>query len=436
MSTHLQNKKMEILIPTSYQVIIFFLTVIFDYCRTASNLWTLKKYKSFKKKGSFQDSSIAVLITGKDESESLGGTILSLKKSGFLTKNIYFANDGSEDDSFDVAAKLIPNINIIDRENVQKPHAMRTALRHIFGLKKYRYIVFADADLVYDPNSGVIPLKKIFNNKSIAAASCNIIPVIEKGFKKNLFSRILISLQRMEYAYSMMLGRKASGIKGHVSCASGAFSVWDIEKALEVFNHHSMIFTGDDEELTKIALSLRYRIRFMNINVFTHAPSTLASLHKQRTVRWWPGRWRNMNYSMKIIKNSQHGYVLRLNMLYDMVSILLDPLKILSLMFLFFFREWNMIVALYMFYFSLSHLIYLKIEEFEGKKINIGTTILWPLYIFFQMYTRMYALVVYFNEKYIKNEWKTEKFKVDHHSKKYFFVFCVFFLCHLCVKES
>lgn len=408
----------------------------------------------FKEKESIQSSDIAVMITGMNEEKYAPETINSLHYQGnFPWENIFFVDDGSTDNTVNsiLANTGIPKKNILSDKNIGKPAAMKRGVADIDDLNKYQWILALDADIQWSQDRR-IPLEEI-EKSGYEACAFNISPITETereiaqiGTKdskltvkrKNLTNsekylnfahshfnqvliKVLVDFQKIEYGTSMM-GRKHLANHGNVHCASGAAVLMKIDRYREIMEKHSLVFTGDDQETTMWALIFhKMKIAFIDIPIYTHAPSTVRTWWRQRSVRWWPGTFRNMPMVNHIIinpdKDKRFTKRLRFSLIWEKVTVALDIFKLTYVfMIVPYYGLWSSLLGLYFIYLVACRYQYYMVDKYHtyaskgNPDYQLGSmalaTTAYAVYTLMNAAARRYAWIYYFNKRYITQEWK------------------------------
>jgi glycosyltransferase involved in cell wall biosynthesis len=121
------------------------------------NLWE-EKYNA-SPEGS---PSIAVIVPARDEAAALPASLTSLIDQDYKNLTIVAVDDRSADGSGaimdELAAKHSDRLQVLHVRELPagwlgKPHAMALAARHAMAMQKPQYLLFTDADVVFDPQA-------------------------------------------------------------------------------------------------------------------------------------------------------------------------------------------------------------------------------------------------------------------------------------------
>ena len=243
--------------------------------------------------------TITIAIPAYNEEKTLEKTIKSINQSNYPKDKLklIIVNDGSKDNTKQVALKLIQrykqlSIQLINKKNAGKASAVNSALNKA----KTELFAVLDADSRISKTSISI-LVAHFDNPNNGAAISRI--------KIDTPKKMIEKVQRFEYIMSSLL-RKIMSIIGTLSMTPGVLSIYSIKALKKVGG-----FTKEKENLTEdleIAMRLKYNgyniIMDHNSITYTLAPNTLKKLWDQR-IRWSRGyifnhlKYKDMFFSKK-----------------------------------------------------------------------------------------------------------------------------------------
>jgi len=332
-------------------------------------------------KPSLPADQVTAVITAYNESEHIVKTIRSVKKH---FHNVIFADDGSTDFTAEIVKAADPSITVVKFPHSGKVRTQQAVMKNITT----PYVIFFDAD---------IRLEDGFNCPDINGYTATAFKVepIDNYQKGKLLQSYLLDTQKYEYAKSMNIGRRFQGSTASVHCVSGAAGLFKTERIKKFAEFHSGIFQGEDLERTMIELVADGKVLFCESRVATDVPVTILSLIKQRLFGWWPGLWRNLPFFLKIMFKKRTPLRLRLEMAYQVISTITDPLKIASFIFLLLRQEWMILSFFYCLYLLMEFIVFFRIKNDVPLKNPSVTILFFPLYNVFQMFIRGAALLVY-----------------------------------------
>jgi hypothetical protein len=146
------------------------------------------------------------------------------------------------------------------------------------GMIDTSYVVRMDADTVVRP--GELP-RGVEAVRSSDADICSV--KVRVRSPRTLAER----LQACEYDMAMLSRHFRPWL------TSGACFIGRTEPAREVFRRHSKWFPGEDIETGRVAHALRMRVRHLDMQVETAAPTSFTGLFRQRRL-WWAGSFRHL----------------------------------------------------------------------------------------------------------------------------------------------
>ncbi|MEA4910470.1 hypothetical protein SDC9_33217 [bioreactor metagenome] len=355
----------------------------------------------YKKQRRFsgENNKVTAIIAAYNEENVIINTITSLSKILPL-ENIIVVDDGSKDGTSQKIKDLAPGCTLITTKNRGKVNALHTGLEKV----KTPYVLLLDADILL-PSNFIIPTDALKDGEA-TAVSFNIMPIIQK---RSFWTKLCSSFQMHEYMKSMQIGRRFADKSKSVHCISGAAGLFMTKRLRELSQQHTTIFPGEDLERTLLELTSDGKVIFSESTVFTEVPYTFRDLARQRIIGWWPGLWRNILLFLKLIFKKKSSATLRYELLYEIFSLLTSPLRIISLIGLIIFKQWQILLLIFFFYLFLEIVSYIKIRKIKGKrylKLNglvIGS---YNFYSIFQTFTLFFAFFVFVKKQFFSNEWR------------------------------
>jgi cellulose synthase/poly-beta-1,6-N-acetylglucosamine synthase-like glycosyltransferase len=221
---------------------------------------------------------VAVLIPAYNEEKVIVRTIRSVMMSSYKNIRIIVIDDGSSDDTFDVARAAYPaeiaagRLTVLSKPNGGKADALNYALERI---DEEIYVgIDADGVIAHDAIANLVPH---FANPSIGAVAGN----AKVGNRVNLWTR----WQALEYITSQNFERRALDLFDVVMVVPGAIGAWRTAPVLAGGGYHSNT-VAEDADLTMNLLEQGYRVIYEDRALaFTEAPSNANGLARQR-FRW------------------------------------------------------------------------------------------------------------------------------------------------------
>ena len=243
-----------------------------------------------KKKPMYTDDElpkVTVIIPVYNEEDTIAKTIRSVVKSNYPDFEVIVVDDGSTDNTFEIAKKLeSEKVRVFHKENGGKGTALNLGIKRARG----KIIFTMDADTTVDKES-MKKMVRFFKDDSVMCVT----PAMVINNPRTIFQRI----QYTEYALGLFLRKAFSALKS-IYIAPGAFSAY--RKAF--FDKYG----GYDEHNITEDLEMGLRIQYKGFHAencpeapaYTNAPATFKELTMQRR-RWYFGQVRNLWKYRKII---------------------------------------------------------------------------------------------------------------------------------------
>jgi peptidoglycan-N-acetylglucosamine deacetylase len=221
---------------------------------------------------------VAVLIPAYNEEKVIVRTIRSVMMSTYKNIRIIVIDDGSKDNTFDVAREAYPSdiasgrLTVMSKPNGGKADALNYALERI---DEELYVgIDADGVIAHDAIARLVPH---FANPKIGAVAGN----AKVGNRVNLWTR----WQALEYITSQNFERRALDLFDVVMVVPGAIGAWRTAPVKAGGGYHSNT-VAEDADLTMNLLEQGYCVIYEDQALaFTEAPVNADGLIRQR-FRW------------------------------------------------------------------------------------------------------------------------------------------------------
>jgi peptidoglycan-N-acetylglucosamine deacetylase len=221
---------------------------------------------------------VAVLIPAYNEEKVIVRTIRSVMMSTYKNIRIIVIDDGSSDNTFDVAKAAYPadiasgRLTVMSKPNGGKADALNYALERI---DEEIYVgIDADGVIAHDAIANLVPH---FANPKIGAVAGN----AKVGNRVNLWTR----WQALEYITSQNFERRALDLFDVVMVVPGAIGAWRTAPVKAGEGYHSNT-VAEDADLTMNLLEQGYSVIYEDRALaFTEAPVNADGLMRQR-FRW------------------------------------------------------------------------------------------------------------------------------------------------------
>jgi peptidoglycan-N-acetylglucosamine deacetylase len=221
---------------------------------------------------------VAVLIPAYNEEKVIVRTIRSVMMSTYKNIRIIVIDDGSKDNTFEVARAAYPadiasgRLTVLTKQNAGKAEALNYAIER-FDEEIY---VGIDADTVI-AHDAIARLVPHFANPKIGAVAGN----AKVGNRVNLWTR----WQALEYITSQNFERRALDLFDVVTVVPGAIGAWRTSAVKTGEGYHPDT-VAEDADLTMNLLEQGYSVIYEDQALaFTEAPVNADGLMRQR-FRW------------------------------------------------------------------------------------------------------------------------------------------------------
>ncbi len=268
---------------------IFWFFIFFEFLRfflfelTTLIIWYLGnktrklKYQVARRKLFIDRPLISIIVPGKNEGEHIYKLVTSMKEQTYTNYEFIVIDDGSDDDTERICKSLQKNgfIDLFLRNDVRGGKASAANLG--FRYSRGKIVVHLDADCSYDNDAIEKIIIPFYLDDNVGAVGGNI---LVRNYKDSLCA----TLQAIEYADTISIGRITSSYLGIYRVVSGAFGAFKREALVRVGGWD--IGPGLDGDITVKLRKLDYKIEFEPEAICqTNVPNTFRKLVKQR-LRW------------------------------------------------------------------------------------------------------------------------------------------------------
>ncbi|TBR24443.1 MAG: glycosyltransferase [Candidatus Nitrosotenuis sp.] len=271
--------------------------------RSVSKEALLKEPSSYPK--------MSVLVPAYNEEKVIRTTIESLLSTDYPDKEIIVIDDGSKDQTLEIASRYKDKIKVIHKENGGKASALNAGLLYATG----PIIVILDADTIIG-HTALKHIAKSFSNESVAAVAGNI----------KIRNRIncLTWCQALEYLSGIQIMRRGLDYFGAITIVPGALGAFKKSKLEEAGAYHNDTLVEDFDATLKVLRSGMIISGSNMATAYTQAPQKLHDFYKQRK-RWYRGNLQVLRRHSDILLNSRFGYLHKFSYPLMAIHMLLIP---------------------------------------------------------------------------------------------------------------
>lgn len=221
---------------------------------------------------------VSVIIPSYNEDLTLENCVNGLLNQAYGNYEILIVNDGSTDDTWQVARRLAevhPQIRAFSKPNGGKASALNYGIQRAHGT----IVVCIDADSIFIKDT-LYQLALSFEDPEVMAVGGNVRVANRK--------RLLNKHQALEYITGLTLQRRAFAHLGCMQVISGAIGAFRRSKLLEIGGYSSDTIVEDMDITVELARRGSKVIYNPLAIAYTEAPESLRDFLKQR-YRWTYG---------------------------------------------------------------------------------------------------------------------------------------------------
>lgn len=241
---------------------------------------------------------VSIIVPVFNEGKILQSSIQSLLNLNYKNYEIIIVNDGSTDDTAEIAASLVGfqqgrfnkvEVTLINKENGGKATALNAGINY----SDADFVLCMDGDSKLSQDS-VKRAVRHFKNSKIGAVAGNVKVLNRRKF--------LNDLQALEYIEGLNMARSAQSFIRAVNIIPGPIGLFR-KQALQDAGYYSNDTFAEDADITLKILSAGWDIYYEPRSIsYTEAPSKLQQLLKQR-YRWTRGIIQSIRKHKKLLIN-------------------------------------------------------------------------------------------------------------------------------------
>lgn len=241
---------------------------------------------------------VSIIVPVYNEGKILSKSIQSLLNLDYKNYEIIIVNDGSTDNTADIAQDFVGyrngkyglvKISLINKENGGKATALNLGIKY----SSFEFILCMDGDSQLSPDS----LKRMirhFKDERIGAVAGNVKVLNRKSF--------LTDLQALEYIEGLNLARSAQSYIRAVNIIPGPIGLFRRSAIIQAGYYSSDTF-AEDADLTLKILAVGWKMYYEPRAIsYTEAPASLQQLLKQR-YRWTRGIIQSIRKHKRLLLN-------------------------------------------------------------------------------------------------------------------------------------
>ena len=241
---------------------------------------------------------VSIIVPVFNEGKILSKSIQSLLNLNYMNYEIIIVNDGSTDDTKEIAESFVGlkkgrfrpiKITLINKENGGKATALNAGIKY----SKADFVLCMDGDSQLS-NDCLKRAIRHFKNPQIGAVAGNVKVLNRK--------KLLTDLQALEYIEGLNLARSAQSYIRAVNIIPGPIGLFR-KNAIEKVGYYSSDTFAEDADLTLKILAKGWKIYYEPRSIsYTEAPESFQQLLKQR-YRWTRGIIQSIRKHKKLLFN-------------------------------------------------------------------------------------------------------------------------------------
>ena len=270
-----------LLVYSSILALVLFLCILLFRYLAMMNMayWNTSKHTATERDGAFW-APVSIIVPAYNEGKLLRSTIASLMTMDYPEYEIVIVDDGSTDDTREIARELVGEFGHVRVKLVEKPNGGKaTALNAGIQVADYDFVLNVDGDSQLSPDTLTVAIQH-FADARVGAVAGNV-KVLNRD---NMWT----TLQALEYVEGLNMARSAQSVMRLVNIIPGPVGLFRKQAIIDAGWYSSDTFAEDCDITLKI-IREGWRVEYEPEAIsFTEAPAKLTDLLKQR-YRWTRG---------------------------------------------------------------------------------------------------------------------------------------------------
>jgi len=256
---------------------------------------------------------ISVIIPAFNEEKVIKKTIESIIETQYPRKEIIIVDDGSTDNTLDIAKHFKDEIIVLHKENGGKASALNYGLVYAKG----EIVVVVDADTIIGRSSLKEIVKGFEVNEHVAAVAGNI----------KVRNRVnwITKCQALEYLIGIQIIRRAFDRFGSILIIPGALGAFRKSCIYGTGAYGKETLVEDFDQTIKLLKAGLITQGSVKAVAYTEAPTTFTDFAKQRK-RWYRGNIQVFQRHSDALINPRFGYLQKLSLPFLFMSIIVSPI--------------------------------------------------------------------------------------------------------------
>ena len=223
---------------------------------------------------------VSIIVPAYNEGKLLDDTIESLLRLDYPRYEIIVVDDGSKDDTRQIARRWVGQYGKAEVKLVEKPNGGKaTALNAGIQVSRYDFVLCVDGDSQLSQNTLKAAIRH-FRDPKIGAIAGN----VKVDNRNNMWT----TLQALEYVEGLNMARSAQSLFKAVNIIPGPLGLFRKKAIIDAGWYSSDTF-AEDCDITLKMIRQGWRVEYEpSAQSYTEAPDRLTDLLKQR-YRWTRG---------------------------------------------------------------------------------------------------------------------------------------------------